>query len=466
MTVAAKTKQRAFAVWWRDMERWVIPSALFLRQKLPAGWTRVRIGTLVKQVTTRVKTQPDTEYKMAGVRWYGEGVFHRETVRGDAMSASYVTPLVVGALIYNRLFAWKASFAVVPPELADCYVSGEFPQFIPDLTRVMPEYLYLYCTREATIQAVTSASTGSSAVSRNRFKEKEFLDFEIALPPMTEQNAIVARWSKARNEIVDAKRRVASFEVEISTSVVNALGLKRVEACPDLPKAIALWWKDMILWDAKFNRLPDNNSTLLKSGRYSSVRLGDVAYINPSTVIPDIKNEPVAFVPMEAVSDSEGKIVSCRLETFTKVAKGYTRFQENDVLWAKITPCMQNGKSAVARNLKNGFGFGSTEFHIIRARDTESILPDYIWVLLRMKSVRKLAQKYFVGSAGQQRVPSNFLEDLVIPLPPLSVQREIMVRVAAGRDEIARETAKAERLSREISAEIEALILGTKKIGA
>ena len=117
MTVAAEIKQRAFAVWWKDMERWVIPSALLLRQKLPPGWTRVRIGTLVKQVTTRIKAQPDIEYKMAGVRWYGEGVFHRETVRGDAMSASQVTPLVADALIYNRLFAWKASFAVVPPEL-------------------------------------------------------------------------------------------------------------------------------------------------------------------------------------------------------------------------------------------------------------------------------------------------------------------------------------------------------------
>ena len=102
---------------------------------------RVRIGTLVRQVNERIKAEPEKEYKMAGVKWYGEGVFHRETVRGDAMSASQVTPLVAGALIYNRLFAWKASFAVVPPELADCYVSSEFPQFIPDSARILPEYL-------------------------------------------------------------------------------------------------------------------------------------------------------------------------------------------------------------------------------------------------------------------------------------------------------------------------------------
>lgn len=139
MAAKSAIAPRAFAVWWKDLERWVIPSSLLLRQTLPAGWTSVRIGTLVRQVTTRIKAEPETEYKMAGVKWYGEGVFHRETVRGNGMSANQVTPLVPGALIYNRLFAWKASFAVVPPELADCYVSNEFPQFIPDAARI-PQY--------------------------------------------------------------------------------------------------------------------------------------------------------------------------------------------------------------------------------------------------------------------------------------------------------------------------------------
>ena len=192
---------RAFAVWWKDLERWVIPTNVLLGQSLPPGWMRARIGTLVQQVTERVKAEPEKEYKMAGVKWYGEGVFHRETVRGDSMSASQVTPLTPGALIYNRLFALKASFAVVPSELADCYVSNEFPQFITDAARILPEYLYLFCTREATIRAVNAASTGSSAVSRNRFKEEEFLYFEISLPSLAEQRAIVTRWRKSQDEI-------------------------------------------------------------------------------------------------------------------------------------------------------------------------------------------------------------------------------------------------------------------------
>ncbi|MEK6777012.1 MAG: restriction endonuclease subunit S [bacterium] len=464
MMAMSTVAPRAFAVWWKDLERWVIPTALLLRQTLPPGWERVRVGSLVKQVTDRIKTEPEKEYKMAGVKWYGEGVFHRETVRGDSMSANQVTRLVPGALIYNRLFAWKASFAVVPTVFDDCYVSNEFPQFIMDPSLILPEYLYLFCTRNATIRAVNAASTGSAAVSRNRFKEVEFIGFEIALPPLTEQKTIVARWLKAKNEILDSKKRVEELERGITNAAIASLGLKQAERRAELPKAFSLWWKDLSLWGAGFNRLSGSNTDLLRSQLYHSVRLGDAAYINPSTEVRVIKNGMVTFVPMETVSDTEGKIVTPQIVPLTKVAKGYTRFQENDVIWAKITPCMQNGKSAVAYKLQGGIGFGSTEFHVIRSRDCNAILPEYIWILLRLDSVRKLAMKYFVGSAGQQRVPRTFLEDLVIPLPSLDVQKQIIERVMDGRTEIVRERQAADRLTKEINAEIEALILGSKTL--
>ncbi len=144
------TLGRAFVVWWHEMDRWVVPSAALLSHRLPSGWLRLRIGNAAKLVSNVVKVEPKAEYKMAGVKWYGEGVFHRETVRGDAISARYLSPLVSGALIYNRLFAWKASFAVVPAELADCFVSNEFPQLVPDASKLLAEYLYLWCVSEQT----------------------------------------------------------------------------------------------------------------------------------------------------------------------------------------------------------------------------------------------------------------------------------------------------------------------------
>lgn len=145
------THGRAIIVWWHEMDRWVVPSAALLSRQLPDGWVRLRLGDIVKLVSNVVKVEPTAEYKMAGVKWYGEGLFHCETVRGDGISARYLSPVVSGALIYNRLFAWKASFAVVPGCLSDCVVSNEFPQFVPDESKAIAEYLYLWCVTERTI---------------------------------------------------------------------------------------------------------------------------------------------------------------------------------------------------------------------------------------------------------------------------------------------------------------------------
>ena len=102
-----------------------------------------------------------------------------------------------------------------------------------------------------------------------------------------------------------------------------------------------------------------------------------------------------------------------------------------DIIWAKITPCMQNGKSAILTNLVNGKGYGSTEFHVVRIKSSD-VLPQYIYTLLRHFDVLSDAKKYFTGSAGQQRVPTSYLENLLIPVPPLEVQKQIVDEYASS----------------------------------
>jgi type I restriction enzyme S subunit len=130
-----------------------------------------------------------------------------------------------------------------------------------------------------------------------------------------------------------------------------------------------------------------------------------------------------SFVPMEYVEELFGTIRQKDTRRVGEVKKGYTFFRENDVLFAKITPCMENGKCAVARNLTNGIAFGSTEYHVIRAGN--DIVPAWIFYFLRQEKVRQDAKQWFRGTAGQQRVPADFLEQLGIYLPPLSEQQRI-----------------------------------------
>lgn len=462
MTMAA-TASRAFAVWWKDLERWVIPSSLLLRQTLPAGWQRVRVGSLVSQVTTRVKAESESEYKMAGVRWYGEGVFHRETVRGDGMSANQVTPLIPGALIYNRLFAWKASFAVVPPELADCYVSNEFPQFIPDTTRILPEYLYLYCTREATIRAVNAASTGSSAVSRNRFKEEHFLGFEILLPPLSEQKAIVARWHKAHNKIAAARQLVLSMESQIEKRFFEDLGVNIPEQI-NRPKCFAVLWQGLV----RFSIASTGDASLgldsLNSSTYPEVTLGRVATVSygiqkcPANR-PGLHPRPylrVANVRKGYLDLSEVKEINVpdsEMEAY--------RLQPGDILFVE-----GNGsRSELGRVAKwNGEITNCIhQNHLIKVRvDPKQLMPDFAMTWFNTELGRGHFFRAAKSSSGLGTINSSEVRNAPLPLPPLNVQKKIMQRVAAGRVEIAQEREFAECLAKEINAEVEAMILGKK----
>ena len=165
---------------------------------------------------------------------------------------------------------------------------------------------------------------------------------------------------------------------------------------------------------------------------------------------------------MEAVSEHSGAIENAEDVPVEEVSKGYTAFEEGDVIWAKITPCMQNGKSAVARGLRNGVGFGSTEFHVVRAIEPDQVLPEYLWVLLRLQAVRLAAVRYFTGSAGQQRAPADFLEGLVIPVPNPEAQRIIVAGVLEKRAAVASERKAIDAFREAMLREIEHDILTGK----
>ena len=131
---------------------------------------------------------------------------------------------------------------------------------------------------------------------------------------------------------------------------------------------------------------------------------------------------------MPSVDGEQGRIVQPEVKPFSAVARGYTYFENRDVLFAKITPCMQNGKHVIADGLMGGFAFGSTEFHVLRAGS--SITPEWIHTFIRQPSILAEAQRHFRGAVGQQRVPQSFLDNLPIPLPPLAEQRRIVADLA------------------------------------
>lgn len=156
--------------------------------------------------------------------------------------------------------------------------------------------------------------------------------------------------------------------------------------------------------------------------------LAELCTLNPRDEHPHDGTE-VSFVPMAAVSELDGTISTPTIRKVADVKKGFTSFQDGDVIFAKITPCMENGKSAVAKNLVNGRGYGSTEFFVLRSKGT--IEPSFLHRFMRQTSYRQAARQTMQSGVGQARVPKDFIEGTSIDVPPLAEQRRIVARLDA-----------------------------------
>ena len=186
----------------------------------------------------------------------------------------------------------------------------------------------------------------------------------------------------------------------------------------------------------------NNEQCTMNNVQWKKVKLGEVCAVNPKTDTTKVLDDDfVTFVRMEDVSN-DGIIASFSERPYKSLLKkGFTIFQNDDVIFAKITPCMENGKGALVRNMKSKICMGSTEFHVLRACDNVSI--DFIYQLTISKQFRQRAEMQMTGSAGQQRVPTAFLEDYLISIPfkngkpDLSAQRRIAAILASADKVIA-----------------------------
>jgi len=173
------------------------------------------------------------------------------------------------------------------------------------------------------------------------------------------------------------------------------------------------------------------------------IPVSQVAEINPRLPkeVRDDARRKVSFLAMADVSE-EGRIIRESEATLEDVVKGYTYFRRGDVLSAKITPCMQNGKATGTDQLQHEIGFGSTEFHVLRP--SARVDGRYLFHMVWSKQYRSTAALNFTGTAGQQRVPRDFFDRFKIPLPPLPEQRRIAA-ILDQADAIRRKRQKAIR---------------------
>lgn len=227
--------------------------------------------------------------------------------------------------------------------------------------------------------------------------------YKFPLPPFQEQQRIVERIESLFSKLDEAKEKIQlsldNFENRKSAILYQAFS-------GELTKK----WRE-------------ENGVKFKD--WDKVELRERCHINPKKISTKELNDnmDITFIPMASVSDILGEVSEPLVKKLGKYKKGYTNFSEGDILFAKITPCMENGKIAVVKELENNIGFGSTEFHIVRCNNTYN---RFIYHLLRWKKFREEAKVVMSGAVGQQRVPKSFLEEYKISFPSLEEQKEIV----------------------------------------
>jgi len=202
-------------------------------------WPTVRLGEVLTPPERGETVDASKEYRLLGVRLDGQGPFLRETVMGTQTSATRLFRVARGDFIYSRLFACRGAFGVITEELDGCYVSGEFPTFVPVPGKVDVEFLKYWFRLPSVIEAVNADCSGSTPLTRNRFKENFFLALEIQLPPLAEQRRVVARIEELAAHIHEARtlRHQAAEEAEaFVTSVHSGLSGKRTKKLGEILK--------------------------------------------------------------------------------------------------------------------------------------------------------------------------------------------------------------------------------------
>lgn len=456
MEKVAPISKRPSCILWSEIEKWMPKSVLLRFGKLPEGWRLLPVSAFASQLENKEKVKPEGEYRMAGVRWYGEGVFHRETVVGKEQSANYLYPLKPGTIIYNRLFAWKESFAVVPEYFNGYYVSNEFPQFEIDPAIALPKYIYLLFNTKKIINAVNAASIGSAAISRNRFKESDFLRFKVPIPPLPIQQKIVAYWDAAQAEIESATKSIQRIEQNLEVNLLYKLGINVPTVVPKVvPFSITFSQNER--WDTFFFR-KDFISLEEQIASTVHIKLGDALhFLSRSWKEKDFEGDEFDYIEISSVNKVDGITSTRKAKVKEAPSRATTLVKEGDIIISTTRPYL--GAFAIVDKQYDG-SVCSSGFALADSVKTSEIIKEFVLFFLKSPAGLKQVERRMSGGSYPAIVQSE-LEKVLLPLPSLEMQRIVLNEYQAGIADIKRLHQESDKRKDEMLSQVEKMILGT-----
>lgn len=346
------------------------------------GWTEVALGEVLEQVDRMESVRPEAKYRLLGVRLEGRGAFHRETKLGTETSAATLNRVEKGDFIYSRLYAWKGAFSLIDESLDGCFVSNEFPLFraIPS-AQINLSYLRQWFRLPKVWRLVEEDCQGSTPTTRNRFKEQYFRNLKIPLPPLAEQQRIVAHLDAIEERLNRIQKLREESRVELLAGLRSAF--HKIEAESE--------WLPM--------------------------------------------EEVAPLVRREVLVDPEGSYPELGIRSFGRgtfhkppvlgidTTKRLFEIHEGDLVFNNVFAW--EGAIAVAQKVDHG-RVGSHRF-ITCICDRERVFPEILQFYFQTVAGLEKIGKASPGGAGRNRTLGiKKLEKIAIPVPSLEKQREFL----------------------------------------
>lgn len=378
------------------------------------AWPLTKLGDVLQAVSRGEGVQPAKEYKLLGIRLEGQGPFLREVIAGTQTSANKLFRVAAGDFIYSRLFACRGAFGVIDSSLDGCFVSNEFPTFVPDPIRIDVNFLKYWFRLPSVIARVDKDCTGSTPLTRNRYKEEFFLRLEIQLPPLAEQRRIVVQ--------------IENFSHSIET--VIKLGAEKLTDADSLLVSMA--------------HRADLSETEKKNSSWEKHRLGDVIRLvsHAETVKVDAE-----YPNLGIYSFGRGLFHKPPISGLETSAKSLYRVRRGQFIYSRLFAF--EGAYGMVDDEFDG-KFVSNEYPTFEC-NADAICPEFLVAYFKPSSMwARVAE----GSKGlgdrRQRVQPAQILNHELWLPPIAWQKRL-IEVKKRIDQIRKESATTQ-------AEVEGLM--------
>ena len=430
--------------------------------EIPDGWAWVRLGCLISIISGVSYDKKDVCKN--GIRVLRGGNINNLQVSiapddvflpmsyQDNEKQVRLNDILIVASTGSKAVIGKAGY--IHKELQNTQI-GAFLRIIRPISKDGVEYIKLLFATDYYREHIRTQAQGTNI---NNVKAEYITQLIVPIPPLAEQQRIVAEIEKYEPLLAEydkLERQKSKLDGEIKDKLKKSILqcaiqgklvpqdendepaselLKRIRA--EKKKQLGKKYVESCIYKGDDNRHYEKVGNDVRDvteeipfdipDSWCWARLDDVIAINPRNNLDD--NLTVSFVEMKAIKDAFSNEFSYVERVWSKVKSGFTHFRNNDVGFAKITPCFQNRKSCVFTNLVNGYGAGTTELHILRQYN-DTILPEYLLWFVKSSYLIEYGKQKLTGTAGQQRFGTDNLKKILTPIPPYNEQMRIVEAV-------------------------------------